>query len=70
MAEKPPSQVLALKKDTQQLVAISVCRSCFMKNSLKHKPHMAYADPIVCAIKGCENPSAYMVSLTPYEMSQ
>lgn len=70
MAVSAPVQVIPLKTGVPVLSAITCCRSCFIKNGLHHKPHMAYCDEQGCAVKGCENPSAYMVALSPFEISK
>lgn len=61
--------VLALKKDTPKLVAIPICRSCFLRNSLESHAHMPYPHAS-CAAKGCENEAAYMVTLTPFQFTE
>lgn len=59
-----------LKQNEPLLVGFCVCRSCFMKLELQHKPHTANASEQTCAVKGCENPSAYIAAVSPFEYKQ
>ena len=60
---------LDLKDNAQPLAAIPVCRTCLVTKGLKSKPHKEYAEERLCSVVGCENTTAYLALLTPYEFN-
>lgn len=65
-----PETLIVLKAESPALTAVRVCRSCFVARNLKDKPALPHAESDDCAIKGCENPSAFIVAFSPYDLKQ
>ena len=63
----PEHTVPELKEDAKILAAVGVCRFCFLTRGLDNKPTMPFASEALCSIKSCENGTAYLVALSPYD---
>ena len=64
----PASLLASLKKDCGVRAAFAVCRSCYVRG-FQDKPCCVHTESL-CALKGCENDSAYLVVSSPFEIHQ
>lgn len=69
-SSRMPETLIELKSESPTLTAVCVCRSCYVARNLKEKPALPHAADDVCSFKGCENPSAFIVAFSPYDLKR
>lgn len=67
-SKAPPSVTAELKENQKVYVGFPVCRRCFLGRNYSQFPNCQHATADLCAIRSCENESAYIVNLSPYDV--